>query len=394
MKKLIIILLLILSQICFAGIDTTQTTSLTGFHTFLRNFVAIAKADGINDAVIHEHLLKARYSLLVIAKDSHQPEFSLSYDDYMRLFVTPNRIQQGKLFYTKHRVLVNQISREYGVQPQYLVAILGVETNYGQTMGTYPVISALATLAYIDRRHEFFKRELLAALHMLQDRQVGENRLLGSWAGAMGQCQFMPDLYMNYAVAYRKSGLANIWYNSADALASTANFFHQQGWIDKEETAVHIRIPVNFPLADIGPDSKKTVLEWQQLGIKNYDNQSSLPNWQGPTMIILASDSTDHAYLVNSNFNVLMRWNASYLYALAVNKLAMDIVHEDKIKPIKFIVPSLSQQPTKTIIIAPQPETLLDRLNFLNIQLSQARQKFLHFFFYPNLVNEIKIISK
>src|SRR3990167_6865443 len=149
MKKLIIILLLILSQICFAGIDTTQTTSLTGFHTFLRNFVAIAKADGINDAVIHEHLLKARYSLLVIAKDSHQPEFSLSYDDYMRLFVTPNRIQQGKLFYTKHRVLVNQISREYGVQPQYLVAILGVETNYGQTMGTYPVISALATLAYI-----------------------------------------------------------------------------------------------------------------------------------------------------------------------------------------------------------------------------------------------------
>ncbi|OGT31092.1 MAG: hypothetical protein A3E87_04210 [Gammaproteobacteria bacterium RIFCSPHIGHO2_12_FULL_35_23] len=371
MKKIIFLLLLFTTTTVYAA----HPNSL-GFRLFLSTMIPLTRAHGISQSVIHHNLLTAEYLSDVINKDSNQPESVLNYNDYMKLFVTSHRINQGIQFYQQNQSVLNKISRQYHVQPGYLVAILGAETNYGKNLGTYPVISALATLAYFDHRHVFFKKELIAALKIIQNSNFNKNKMTGSWAGAIGQCQFMPSLYLNYAVSYLGNKSPDIWNNPADALASTANYFHQQGWQYSENTALRVKLPVNFPLSQIGLNNHKTISEWQHLGVKTYHDES-FPTWQGLTSIILLKESSDRTYLVNNNFIILLKWNASYLYALAITQLA---------NKISVAINTLPKQPKifltaqTTVIITIQ--RLPDRFTVLNHRLNKIKQKVFNFTIY------------
>lgn len=325
MKRLVSLLLLLTLTITgYASIDKAIKLTTPDFNHYLSVLANEAKKAGIKPTTIKNHLLVAKLEPKVIQHDQFQPELVLTYQRYMSLFVTKTRVNNGILFYRRNHSTLLAISKEYQVQPQYLVALLGAESNYGATMGNFPVISALSTLAYADRRHLFFKRELIAALKIIQEHPDDQFKLLGSWAGAMGQCQFMPDLYLAYAVAYKSKGPANIWANSADALASTANFVHHLGWNYQQGVAFQVNLPVNFSLSQLGRSNPKTIAEWKKLNITSF-NGKPFPNWQGKLAIIVTSGSPMRAYLVSSNFFVLLRWNDAYLYALAINQIAQQI---------------------------------------------------------------------
>jgi len=295
------------------------------FNIFLKKLASVAQQDKISTDTINQYLLTATYLPDVVQHDRYQPEFFMDYKKYVPLFVTKKRIQEGQYFVHNNHLALYRISQQYHVQAQYLVALLGTETNYGENMGNYSAISALATLNYFDNRHKFFESELLSALHILQDKQVPNSKLTGSWAGAMGQCQFMPDLYLQYGVAYQHIGHPDIWHDTADALASTANFLYQIGWNNHETVAIRVSIPKNVSTSQFGRFKVHNLAYWKKLGIKPYKKNCSLPNWEGPLAIITPSKYSKRAYLITKNFNALMRWNSSYLYALSVAKLASSI---------------------------------------------------------------------
>ena len=232
------------------------------------------------------------------------------------------RIDTGRQLAATHAELLEAIETAYGVDRHILVAIWGVESAYGTEMGSRNVVRSLATLAMADaRRAPFWTRELIAALRMLQDGAVQPEKFVGSWAGAMGHTQFIPSTYNARAVDFDKDGRRDIWETVADALASSANYLRASGWVAGRPWGFEVTLPPGFDFAWSAPRRTRTLAEWQAAGVKAVAARGD-PASELPLELILPAGARGPAFLVTGNFRVLLKYNQSTSYALAVGHLA------------------------------------------------------------------------
>jgi membrane-bound lytic murein transglycosylase B len=260
----------------------------------------------------------------VIDLDSRQPEFTLTYGKYLANAITPDRIARGQQKLAQHRGLLDALEREYGVAPQYLVAFWGVETNYGGFMGDFSALRSVATLACMTKRTAFFSNETVQALRILANNHMTTQQMKGSWAGAMGNMQFMPSTFTKYAVDRDGNGRIDIWNSMPDAFASAANFLRGIGFRPGLPAAEEVFLPRNFPLDQADTTVEKPVRAWAAMGVTRSGG-AALPPSDEPAAIILPAGWRGPAFILYPNFKAVMNWNRSTLYALSVAILAQQI---------------------------------------------------------------------
>jgi len=310
---ILLTLLLIFPAAATAG-DST-------FADWLQELRMEAKSAGIKDSTLDAALTGLTPIPRVLELDRKQPEFTQTFWRYLNLRVTDKRVERGRLLLERHGELLAEIEKQYGVQPRFLVAFWGLETNFGEFLGKYPVIGSLATLAYDERRSAFFRKELLIALSILDQGHITVDSMLGSWAGAMGQPQFMPSTFSSFAVDRDGDGRQDIWHSLPDVFASAANFLSQSGWQRDKNWGREVLLPAGFNPAEAGLENTKPLAGWQKMGVRCMDG-SDLPEMDIAASLILPAGYTGPAFLAYQNFRTILQWNNSNLYAIAVGHLA------------------------------------------------------------------------
>ena len=259
----------------------------------------------------------------VIELDRRQPEFTTTLHDYLNARVDRGRIQRGRRLLREHTDLLARIEAEYGVAARYLMAFWGLESNFGRTTGSMPTVRSLATLACDRRRGEFFESQLISALQLVDDRTVSADQLRGSWAGALGNFQFLPSVYRDHAVDADGDGQVDLWDSLPDAAESAANFLRARGWEPEQRWGREVRLPEGFDyrLAE----TEQSVADWARAGLRRA-NGEALPAADLNARLIVPAGAEGPAFLVYRNFDVIMRWNPSRAYALSVGILADRLV--------------------------------------------------------------------
>ncbi|XOZ32722.1 lytic murein transglycosylase [Halomonadaceae bacterium KBTZ08] len=285
-----------------------------------------AREQGISESVTRQVLTGMKPLERVIELDRSQPEFTRSFRQYLERRVTEHRIEKGRRLYQKHAQLLQRITRQTGVPGRYLIAFWGLETNFGSYTGKMPIPRALATLACDRRRSDYFTRELVSALRIIERGDVTAKTMEGSWAGAMGQMQFMPSVYLDHAVDADGSGEIDLWNSVPDALTSAGHLLESLGWNEGERWGREVQLPEGFDysLAQ-GLSGKRSLSRWRELGVRDAFGRA-LPHADMEAALLLPSGHTGPAFLVYDNFRVIMGWNQSEFYALAVGHLADRIV--------------------------------------------------------------------
>jgi membrane-bound lytic murein transglycosylase B len=275
----------------------------------------------------------------VLELDRSQPEFVQTFTGYMRNRMSDARIARGRQLLEEHKDLFARIQAQYGVQPHYLVAFWALESNFGDYTGGFSVIRALATLAYDPRRSDFFRSELLTALRIIEDGHIAADRMTGSWAGAMGQCQFMPSTFSAYGTDGDGDGKVDIWNSLPDVFASAANFLSRSGWRGDERWGREIILPEGFDFELAGTSVRKTVTEWNRMGLRRADG-SPLGNADLQASVVIPAGANGPAFLTYNNFRTIMVWNRSTFYAISVGHLADRFVGSG---PIRYM-PTTEEQ--------------------------------------------------
>lgn len=319
-KILTVSSLLMLSMTSSADSTTAEPEKMP-FEQYVTALKVEAIEKGINETVVNSAFEKVEFLQRSVKADKAQPEFKLTLDTYIPRAVPDWKIEQAREAYKKHYHLLQEVGSKYGVQPRFIVALWGIETNFGRLTGRHYIISSLATMAYEGRRETLFKRQLFAALTILEQGHIEQDKFIGSWAGAMGQVQFMPTSYLNYAVDYDGDGKKDIWNNYADVFASAANYLKTEGWDNSETWGRQVLIPDDFDVELAGIKKKKTLQEWQDIGVRRFDG-SALPKVDMNASIIIPDDASGRVYLAYNNYQVLMHWNRSYYFATAVSYLS------------------------------------------------------------------------
>ncbi len=313
-----------------AGEDNRETqAAMSGpdqtFRDWLEAFRKEARGQGISDETLDASIRGIEPVARVIELDLSQPEFTQTFWSYLGRRVTERSVERGRELLDQHRGLLDEIYREYGVPPRYIIAFWGMETNFGDYLGSFQVIEALATLAYNQRRSEFFRAELLEALRIIDQGHITPDKMKGSWAGAMGQMQFLPSTFIGHAVDYTGNGRKDIWGSLPDAFASAAKFLSDIGWNKGELWGREVLLPEDFDLGLSGMETEKTVNEWSNSGVRRAYGDP-LPEADMEGSVILPQGHDGPAFLVYNNFRVIMGWNRSVNYAIAVGHLADRIV--------------------------------------------------------------------
>ncbi len=293
-----------------------------------------AVAQGVSSDTANTVFANIQYQPRVIKLDRSQPEFVQTFPGYYSKRVTEWRIGKGREMYAKHRDLLRKLSQKYGVPAHYLVAFWGLETNFGSYKGNMNVLNSLATLACDERRSTYFTKELITAVKLLERESLEQDKMVGSWAGAMGHTQFMPSAYMNYAIDGDGDGQVNLWDSEEDALASAANFLSQLGWQPGFRWGREINLPENFDYRETGYKNRRSITDWNQMGITKADG-ASLGTSDETGYVVVPAGHTGPAFIAYHNFRIIMRWNNSEFYAIAVGKLADQIAGESGLdKPL------------------------------------------------------------
>ena len=259
----------------------------------------------------------------VIELDRRQPEFTLTWAQYRQKVISDARIARGREHYARHRALVTEVSARYRLHPAPLMGIWGLESGYGQFTGGFNVIEALTTLAWEGRRAAFFRAQLMSALKIIDAGDIPAERMLGSYAGAMGQAQFMPDSFLKFAVDWDGKGRRDLWNDTGDILASIANYLAKSGWTAPLDWGQATKLPAGFDPALIGRDSRKPLSDWAKLGIRP---RGSLPPATQAAIIAPDGAGGDAFLAIHPNFQAIRRYNPSDFYALAVGLIGDAVV--------------------------------------------------------------------
>lgn len=292
------------------------------FEQWLQGVRLEASQKGISQATLNAAFKDVKPISRVIELDRKQPEGKLSFAQYKKRVISDARIAQGRRLYKEHRAELEKASKKYGVQPQYIVALWGIETSYGNNTGGFSVISALATLAHEGRRADFFRTELLNALKIIDQGHISAHKMKGSWAGAMGQNQFMPSSFKAYAVDGNGDGKRDIWTSLPDVFSSTANYLGTSGWKDDQRWGRAVKVPSSFSESMTGRDKKRSLSEWSKLGVV-LPSGAPIPVVAEMKAALIAPDGLQGpTYLAYDNFDVIMKWNRSTYFATSVGLLA------------------------------------------------------------------------
>lgn len=292
------------------------------FSVWLESLREDARSAGISEKTLDAALADLEApEPRVIELDQKQPEMTESLEDYVAARVSPERIAEGRLMLQRYPTWLGRVERTYKVQRRFIVALWGIESSYGRHTGKQPVIPALVTLAYDTRRGDYFRKELLAALKILDEGHVSLSRMKGSWAGAMGPFQFMPSSYRHYAVDADGDGRINIWGSVPDALASAANYLAKAGWKNDQTWGRAVKLTQKLDSSLTGLETRLPLSRWQALGVRR-SNGRALPRRDLQASLIIPDGPSGPAYLVYNNFRALRRWNRSNSFAVAVGTLA------------------------------------------------------------------------
>jgi lytic murein transglycosylase len=286
------------------------------FAAFLQELWPDARAKGVTRATFDLAFAGVTPDPRIMPITQRQPEFGQSVGTYIANFASKARIETGMRKAAEHAATLEAVEKEYGVDRWLVLAIWGVETNYGNMRDRWDVIRSLATLAQARWRHPFFRDELITALLILQEKHIARDSMLGSWAGAMGQPQFMPSSFREFAVDFTGDGKRDIWTSVPDVLASIANYFRKKGWTPGVAPTFEVTVPPGFDLRQ----SRGTFDDWRLLGVHRVDG-SPLPA-TGDAILFFPSGVRGPAFLITENFVVIKRYNNSDVYALAATHLA------------------------------------------------------------------------
>ncbi|MEJ3587276.1 lytic murein transglycosylase [Pseudomonas bubulae] len=310
----------VISSAPVPGTDTPLVQPTQSFSEWQADFRAQALKAGINPLVFDNAFAGITPDMSVIKADRSQPEFSRPVWEYLDGALSPLRVRNGQRLLEQNAELLGRIEQRYCVDRQALVSVWGMESNFGSFQGNKSVIRSLATLAYEGRRPEFAQSQLIAALKIIQEGDISPEKMLGSWAGAMGQTQFIPTTYETHAVDFDGDGRRDIWNSSADALASTAHYLQSSGWKQGQPWGFEVTLPAGFDYALADGAIKKSVAEWQKLGVKVP--ASAAGSEQLSAALLLPAGYRGPAFLVLDNFRAILRYNNSSSYALAVGLLS------------------------------------------------------------------------
>jgi membrane-bound lytic murein transglycosylase B len=292
------------------------------FQSFLAGLRTDARRAGIAAATLDRALAGLQPNPKVLERDRHQPEFTMTWAQYRALLITDQRITNGR---AQNRDLLARVRDRFAVDPGVIVGIWGLESSFGGGMGDFRVVEALATLAWEGRRASFFRGELIAALRILDHGDVTPGRMLGSYAGAMGQPQFMPSSYLRYAVDFDGDGRRDIWTSRPDVLGSIANYLASSGWRGGESWGQAVTLPANFDVSLAGRDNRRAVDDWARMGVRAMDARALAPAGM-PGAVVLPDGAGGDAFLVYANFGAIRRYNPSDYYALVVGLLGDTVV--------------------------------------------------------------------
>src|SRR5712675_3147977 len=291
------------------------------FSAFLSGVRREAAGQGIRASTIDVALRNAQFLPHVIELDRKQPERQLTFGEYLDKVVTTQRMDSARRQLADNRVLLDGIWRRFNVEPRFIVALWGIESDFGKVMGNYAVVSALATLAYDGRRSSYFRGELISALRILDQGHIRADNMTGSWAGAMGQCQFMPSTFLGYAVDYDGDGRRDIWNNRGDVLGSIANYLARLGWRGSESWGTEVAVPSNFDTRLAGLESRRPLGDWIRMGVRSVG--APLTGREAADASLLLPDGPGgRALLVFDNFRATMKWNKSVKFAASVGMIA------------------------------------------------------------------------
>lgn len=267
------------------------------------------------------------------ARQSNQAEFALNISDYLDRVVTLQRVSKGRATFRNQRQILNDIAEAYRVDPQVILAIWGVETDYGRVRGEHSVLTALGNLAHNGHRADFFETELTTALSIIDGGHVEADAMLGSWAGAMGHGQFMPSSFLSFAVDHDRDGRRDIWSNDpTDGLASIANYLAQHDWHESQPWGIEVLLPDGFDFTQTGPEHRLPIADWNGVGVRTMEG-TALPDY-GDASVLCPSGATGPAFLVNHNFHVILTYNRAEAYGIAVGHLSDRLAgSRDKITP-------------------------------------------------------------
>ncbi len=306
---------------CVLMIGISAPAQAKDFSDWLVGIEAQAVNSGVSPSVAHEALSGLEVDDRVLNLDRKQPENKISLTKYLNNTINERRIRTGRAMLEENREVLEKISAQYGVQPQYIVALWGIESDYGSYQGNFSVVRSLATLAHEGRRHELFTKELISALTILDKENLLSSDLTGSWAGAMGNCQFMPSTYLAYAVDGDGDGDRDIWNSTPDTLASIANYLHSLGWKNDRGWGAKADVPEGFSEKRTSITHTKTAAEWKQQGL-SWEENGSIRSDDTALYAIYAGKPSEGVYVITSNYKAILRWNRSRYFATAVGTLA------------------------------------------------------------------------
>ena len=294
------------------------------FDKWLDDFKREAIAKGISQSTL-EVLKDAKPIKKTIKLDRNQPEFKLTFEDYKKRIVSDYRINKAKKEFIKNKDLLDKISKKYNVQSRYIISLWAIESNFGNNMGNFNLFHTLASLAYDGRRSKYFRSELISALKIIENEMVDFHNIKSGWAGALGQCQFMPSSYLKFAVDENKDGKIDIWNTKEDVFGSIANYLSKNGWKGnliwgRSVSTKKVKNILNYNMKN------KKINDWSKIGIKKIDG-SNLPLVNINAKLLIVDKMRKNSFLVYNNFETLLKWNRSNYFALSVGLLSDKIIN-------------------------------------------------------------------
>lgn len=311
----------ILLVIVLFAFSTSAHATAQDFNNWLSNMRQKAAAQGISQETINAALYNITPSQRAIELDRKQPEKKRTFAQYKEMIVNDLRVKRGRQMMRTHAQALQEVENRFGVPKEVIVSLWGIETNYGSNTGGFMVVPALATMAWEGRRAEFFTKELINALKIIDAGHISAANMKGSWAGAMGQNQFMPSSFNAYAIDGNGDGKRDIWGTKKDVFASTANYLVKNGWRSGERWGRQVKLPSSFPENMISRKIKKPISYWASMGVRQV-NGNPLPQADMMASIVAPDGKNGEAYITYNNYNTIMDWNRSTYFATSVGLLA------------------------------------------------------------------------